>query len=514
MAPLARGLMQERFKQIFEGFNEAHGYTYKTGERDDRGKEKVKSGFERKIVTDELWQKHLDGEPPALGIIPINENNQCKWGCIDIDICNLDHKKLIQKIKKQNLPMVVFRSKSGGAHVFIFVKEFVSAKLMRIKLKAIAELLGYHSSEIFPKQDEVLVKEGHLGSFLNLPYHGGIKSMRYALDENGDALQLEEFIEVYDRVSLTEVSLDELKITKPKVKEVFEDGPPCLNKLAEDGFGEGSRNNALFNIGVFYKKIDPDNWKDLLEEANQRYVNPQLKAAEVLGVIKSLERKGYDKYRCKDAPINSVCQSGLCKTKKHGVGFEDEQLPDLKNLTKITSNPPEWFLEVDGKVIKLKSEELHNPNMFALCCLDQANIVVASVQPRDWRQVILKELLENLQEIKPLESLNHDNQLENLLYDFTVNRPAARTKEDMLNKMSWTDDNHSYFRLEDFFNFAKRNNWELDKTKTGNLLKQAGVFVEEVRMSLKNQTPRIVKIQAMKKSEPSISGVKYAEENY
>ena len=69
--------MQERFKQIFEGFNEAHGYTYKTGERDDRGKEKVKSGFERKIVTDELWQKHLDGEPPALGIIPINENNQC-----------------------------------------------------------------------------------------------------------------------------------------------------------------------------------------------------------------------------------------------------------------------------------------------------------------------------------------------------------------------------------------------------------------------------------------------------
>jgi len=468
--------MQERFKQIFEGFNEAHGYTYKTGERDDRGKEKVKSGFERKIVTDELWQKHLDGEPPALGIIPINENNQCKWGCIDIDIYNLDHKKLIQKIHKNNLPMVVFRSKSGGAHVFIFVKEFVSAKLMRIKLKAIADLLGYQSSEIFPKQDEVLVKEGHLGSFLNLPYHGGIKSMRYALNENGDALQLEEFIELYDRVSLTEVSLDELKIVKPK--------------------------------------IDPDNWKDLLEEANQEYVKPQLKAAEVLSVIKSLERKGYDKYRCKDAPINSVCQSGLCKTKKHGVGFEDEQLPELKNLTKITSNPPEWFLEVDSKVIKLKSEELHNPNMFALCCLDQANIVVASVAPRDWRQVILKELLENLQEIKPLESLNHDNQLENLLYDFTVNRPAARTKEDMLNKMSWTDDDHSYFRLEDFYNFAKRNNWELDKTKTGNLLKQAEVFVEEVRMTLKNQTPRIVKIKAMKKAEPSISGVKYADDHY
>jgi hypothetical protein len=46
---------------------------------------------------------------------------------------------------------------------------------------------------------------------------------------------------------------------------------------------------------------------------------------------------------------------------------------------------------------------------------------------------------------------------------------------------------------------------ELDKTKTGNLLKQSSVFVEELRMTLKNQTPRIVKIQAMKKTEPSIS---------
>ena len=50
------------------------------------------------------------------------------------------------------------------------------------------------------------------------------------------------------------------------------------------------------------------------------------------------------------------------------------------------------------------------------------------------------------------------------------------------------------------------------QNKTGNLLKQAGVFVEEVRMTLKNQTPRIVKIKAMKKAEPSISGVKYADD--
>ena len=35
--------------------------------------------------------------------------------------------------------------------------------------------------------------------------------------------------------------------------------------------------------------------------------------------------------------------------KKYGVGFEEEQMPELDTLTKITSNPPQWFLNVAGK---------------------------------------------------------------------------------------------------------------------------------------------------------------------
>jgi len=117
-----------------------------------------------------------------------------------------------------------------------------------------------------------------------------------------------------------------------------------------------------------------------------------------------------------------------------------------------------------------------------------------------------------LQQIDPLESLNPTNQIENLLYDYTVHRAKARTKDDILNKTAWTDDGFSYFRMEDFYAFAKRNNWEMDKTKTGNLIKQLkGIFVEEVRMTLKNQTPRVVKIVAMKDNGASISKVTYQE---
>ena len=297
-----------------------------------------------------------------------------------------------------------------------------------------------------------------------------------------------------------------------EVKEFFSDGPPCLNRLADEGFGEGSRNNGLFNVGVYRKKSNPDNWEDMLVADNQKVMSPPLSNSEVQLLIKSLNRKGYDKYRCKEQPICSVCNPAKCRTKKFGVGFEEEQMPGLDTLTKIKSNPPQWFLNVGGKRVELKTEQLHNPNLFALAVLDQADIMTPIPKAKDWREIYVSPLLSNLQEIEPLESLDPINQIINLLYDFTVNRPAARTKEDMLNKMSWTDDGHTYFRMDDFYSFCKRNNWEMDKIKTGNLIKTLeDIFEDEIRMTLKNQTPRVIKIKAMRKTKPEISQDKYQE---
>ena len=115
--------------------------------------------------------KHLKGEGPALGIIPITENNDCRWGCIDIDEYNFDHTSLIKSIRNNKLPLIVCRSKSGGAHVFLFTKENIPASLMQSKLKQMAIILGYEGSEIFPKQTEILVDRGDTGNFLNLPYY-------------------------------------------------------------------------------------------------------------------------------------------------------------------------------------------------------------------------------------------------------------------------------------------------------------------------------------------------------
>jgi hypothetical protein len=82
------------------------------------------------------------------------------------------------------------RSKSGGAHVFCFTNEFVPASLMRAKLQAMASILGYAKTEIFPKQNNVKAERGDVGNFLNMPYHGGNKSVRYAVDDKGNSMTM------------------------------------------------------------------------------------------------------------------------------------------------------------------------------------------------------------------------------------------------------------------------------------------------------------------------------------
>ena len=214
--------------------------------------------------------------------------------------------------------------------------------------------------------------------------------------------------------------------------------------------------------------------------------------SQVQNLIKSIGKRGYDKYRCKEQPICGVCNASKCRTKKFGVGFEDEQMPELDTLTKIKSNPPQWFLNVAGNRVELKTEQLHNPNLFAIAVLDQANVVSPIPKAKDWREVHLKMLMQNLQEIEPLESLDPVNQIINLL--------------------SWTDEGHTYFRLDDFYMFCKKNSWEMDKTKTANLIKTLkDIFVTEERPVIKDQQPRLIKIKAMKKEKPTISKATYEE---
>ena len=219
--------MVDKFIQIFKGLERAHGVTYIDKKSIDGQKIKGKSFIKREAVTLTIWENHLNGIEPSLGIIPINENNKCRWGCIDIDsYAGFNHQKLLNKIKLLNLPVITCRSKSGGAHVFLFTTVDVDAVLLRNKLLSISAILGYGGSEVFPKQIK-LKSEEDTGNFLNLPYFNNEITTRYAFNSDGTASILNGFFEAYEKNKLTPLQLEQLIINRPDSE--FKDGPLVSN---------------------------------------------------------------------------------------------------------------------------------------------------------------------------------------------------------------------------------------------------------------------------------------------
>ena len=247
----------KKFKTIFDGLQLAYG-VFKIEKTAANGKSTGRAAVIREPRTNETWKNHLAGKGTGIGIIPINEQNQCVWGCIDIDQYPLDHKLLIEKIRKLDLPLVVCRSKSGGAHCFLFTTEWVDAKDMQATLQQIAAALGYGGSEIFPKQVKLHLERDDVGNFLNLPYYNAEEGLRYAFLDDGTSATLDEFFELYEKYKQTLEQLHKLQIGDEASGGSFYDGPPCLQILAKSKISEGGRNNGLFNLGVYLRKAYPD----------------------------------------------------------------------------------------------------------------------------------------------------------------------------------------------------------------------------------------------------------------
>ena len=74
------------------------------------------------VVHPEHYAEHLAGKL-GLGLVPVRRDGTCRFAAIDIDIDSIDHPALLQKVLARKLPLTVCRSKSGGAHLYLFMKE-------------------------------------------------------------------------------------------------------------------------------------------------------------------------------------------------------------------------------------------------------------------------------------------------------------------------------------------------------------------------------------------------------
>ena len=484
----------KKFMYIFRCLDTAYGQ-YKSEGKNENGKLNGKAYTVKEPPTEELFKKHLEGKEPSLGIIPITQDNKCYWGCIDVDEYKLDHKTLLQKIRSLKIPIVMCRSKSGGAHLFLFVEKAVSAALMQKTLRGLAASFGFSSSEIFPKQIDI--SEGRYGNFLNLPYHGGDSSFRYAYKNDGSSATLEEFYKLYLKYVVKKSGLSKLNVDSKD--DAIPDGPPCLQILCSQGFPEGERNMGLFNIGVYVKKAFKNNWKEKLEEYNRSYMSPPLMSQEVVKIQESLE-KDY-KYRCKDEPIRSFCNAQECRKRKWGIGIEYER--EIGNLRKQTSDPPLWFLDVDGKTITLESDQFFTQPLFRRAVADKTNYYPPSRRGPAW-DAFLQTLLDGVIEMEVPEDVNLKGQFKNYLKNFCTNIGMAMSREEILLEKPYLKDSKIYFRLTDLQKYLTKQSFTIFKTnKIASTLKEMGA--KHVETSIKGESIRLWIIDEYKKNEEPIN---------
>ena len=445
---------RKKFIEIFSGLERAYGQT-QSRSKNESGKLEAKSWIEKEQLTEQKWIDHLDGKEPSLGIIPIKDDNTCTWGAIDIDTYDgFDHKKLIKTIIEKKLSLVVCKSKSGGAHIFLFVKESCSAKDMQIKLTEIAAWIGHGDSEVFPKQIELNSKG--TGNFLNLPYNHPEYPTRYALNDNGDALDtLYSFIEYYETKvvdKITDVVIDK-PVTK-KSNDDFKNAPPCLVTLASQGFAEGSRNMAMFQLGVYLRQRFPEQLETKLDYYNTKYFSPPLPSREVLTILKQVEDKKYF-YRCEDPTFKSVCEKIRCQTMKFGIGNSASN--DITSLKKWVSDNPMYEVTHNGKVIILSLDQLANHGEYRKATIAQANESPRPIAPAIWADVV-DGLLKNMGEgdyIHLPGEVTAKGQFLDQLKIFLENNGGAKDRQDVLQGMVYEHEKYLFFKPQSFRDFLK-----------------------------------------------------------
>ena len=444
----------------------------------------------RAPVTVELWEKHLRGEQP-LGIIPIRENDTCFWGSIDVDDYANNLLGIIIRVEQMSIPLVPSRSKSGGLHLFLFCRVEVSAAVLQSALKNLAAQLGIASSEIFPKQTQILTERGDLGNWMVMPYfgstYGGKLREQVGLRKTGAELTVEQFLDLAEKNRIECDRLQEWqelptarRTANKIIREPFADGPVCLQMLAKLGIQAGGQNNALFHMGIYYKKSDPQNWKIRLEEANRSHLTPPGSTDGLLSVIHSLEKKDYQ-YMCKAEPMVSYCNATACRIRKYGIGNENDY-PEISGLSKLNADPPIWFIDVNDLRLESSTHDLMFYLPFLKLCFEQLRVFNLMNQAQ-WIK-LLKECMLSCVVNDASPEVSRIGEFKEKLEEFCTNRQKGRDKEDLLVGRPWECEEKRchYFRLKDFQSFLIREGIrELTRAQITQRIKHFGGGTEFIK---------------------------------
>jgi hypothetical protein len=314
--------MHNKLLELFEGDSGQFIKVTLTGGQDERGKREADYLTFHEPVTADLWQDHLEGKY-VIGLRP-ERDDKIKWGCIDVDpqsYKDYSSKKYIDIIKNNNLPLIPVRSKSGGLHIFLFLKDWEN-KVDVLKILNKWNNDYFMANEVFP-----------MNKALGMPYFNAKMTTEFAYNNDGTPIMLEAFIEL---AQLKQVSLEQIKnfkATKYEPESSWRDYPPCVQKMIQEKWSGNHRNDFLFNVLVLECKKDESlSIEELIEIGRQRnteiFATP-LPEKEVITTAKSVKKGGYF-YKCppKLNAITPICNKDLCKNRSLGIFQEAPAIID------------------------------------------------------------------------------------------------------------------------------------------------------------------------------------------
>lgn len=460
MSAQISSLLLDGFINFFGGNSEKYGsHKYDKNEEVVEGKKEegkwsgwVKDEYKNFIKpTVDTYREHLEGKS-AMGVCPIRTGNKVKFAVIDYDVYK-NQKRAVNYIYENNFPLLCFRSKSGGLHLYMFFEEEIPAKQAKEIMKRFLPLLNLSSkTEIFPKQDRLKGEES--GSWINLPYFNIAEPKSYLFGNDLEQMSLAEALNIISSKLQTSTIVDDFFDTLE-----YSDAPPCLQALALHGVTE-NRNIYLFNLATYLKSKygKGTEFAVQLAQANTELTKP-LPANEITAMVGSHESKNYA-YKCKEEPLCSHCNAKECKTREFGVGGGIGVVSnlDFEELTQYRAEETAYYeWKVNGVMLHFKDEgEIIMQDSFRKQCMRKLHVVPQKLKNDTWTGII-NTSLENIivKDIEEASSLDPFSMFRLFLKEFLIGRPLAINREQILvGKVWYSKKDFAYlFRIKDLYKF-------------------------------------------------------------
>lgn len=412
--------LEDDFLDLFQGCSRWSGYMIIQPDAEPdptTGKIPGRAVADHSPVNAARWLRHLLGKDPvdSLGIVPINpDNNSVRWAAWDLDVYkDINHAEIAAQLDDRGIPAVLCRSKSGGAHIYLFFTEWVPAYLAQDTLRRLRPDLGFSKkTEIYPKQRELKAADGQFGNWLNMPYFGGNK--RICISADGDELTAEEFVVYAQSRRITKAQLASLR--PKKIPDILPGGPPCLNRSLAQGVVH-YRNDTTYDLATYYRKTGID--QDAATEAVLKNVADHFKdwpegPAEAKQSVKNSYKATKAHYRCSSDALEKFCDKAICQTCQFGVRDPEElaaaEALTITELIHYHGDPDSWSVTTSLGTVRVSTKQLCKVSEMTEAYISQSNGGFPFIKHQDWMKVVNAGMLRKVdneasRELDPSEQI-------------------------------------------------------------------------------------------------------------